>query len=129
MQGQAMEIDEPPTGIAAEPKSSRTSARTSSCRSRVELITRGEPRRRWSTEQKQAIAAKRFEPGGSSMDVAREDGISGGPVSIWHNALLAAQPTSTEGVGQFTRVQFATPQQATPSLDPPTRADPRSRPA
>src|SRR6201996_3826857 len=122
MLGQAMEIDEPPTGIAAEPKSSRTSARTSSCRSRVELITRGEARRRWSTEQKQAIAAKSFEPGVSSMDVAREYGISSGLISTWRRALLAAQPSSTGAVAQFARVQIARPQQATPSLDPPIRS-------
>ena len=71
-----MEIDAPPIEPPAVPKSSRTSPRTSSRGSRVELITRGEPRRRWSTEQKQAIAAKSFEPGVSSMDVAREYGIS-----------------------------------------------------
>jgi len=129
MLGQAMEIDEPPTGIAAEPKSSRTSARTSSCRSRVELITRGEPRRRWSTEQKQAIAAKSFEPGVSSMDVAREYGISSGLISTWRRALLAAQPSSTGAVAQFARVQIARPQQATPSLDPPIRSQPQPRPA
>jgi hypothetical protein len=41
-----MEIDAPPTETVAEPKSSRTSSRVS----RVELITRGESRRRWSTE-------------------------------------------------------------------------------
>ena len=129
MLGQAMEIDEPPTGTAAEPKSSRTSARTSSCRSRVELITRGEPRRRWSTEQKQAIAAKSFEPGVSSMDVAREYGISSGLISTWRRALLAAQPSSTGAVAQFARVQIARPQQATPSLDPPIRSQPQPRPA
>jgi transposase len=118
----------PPNGTATEVKSSRTSRRTSSRVSRVELITRGEPRRRWSTEQKQAIAAKSFEPGVSSMDVAREHGISSGLISTWRRALLAAQPNSTGGVGQFARVQIAAPQQAIASLDPPTRTEPRSRP-
>jgi transposase-like protein len=88
----AMEIEEPPSETAAEPKRSRTSARTSFRGSRVDLITRGEPRRRWSTEQKQAIAAKSFEPCVSSMDVAREYGISSGLISTWRRALLAAQP-------------------------------------
>src|ERR1700754_3643184 len=124
-----MEIDAPPIDPPAEPKSARTSTRTSSRGSRVELITRGEPRRRWSTEQKQAIAAKSFEPGVSSMDVAREYGISSGLISTWRKALLAAQPNSTDAVGQFARVQIATPQQATPSLDPQTRTEARSRPA
>src|ERR1700760_3794171 len=129
MLGQAMETDEPPTGTAAEPKSSRTSARTSSCRSRVELITRGEPRRRWSTEQKQAIAAKSFEPGVSSMDVAREYGISSGLISTWRKALLAAQPSSTGAVAEFARVQITRPHHATPSFDPPLQSEPQPRPA
>jgi transposase len=102
-----MEIDVPPIGTAAESTSSRTSTRTRSRGSRVELITRGEPRRRWSTEQKQAIAAKSFEPGVSSMDVAREYGISSGLISTWRKALLAAQPTSTGAISQFARVQIS----------------------
>jgi transposase len=124
-----MEIDEPPTGTAAEPKSSRTSPRISSRGSRVELITRGEPRRRWSTEQKQAIAAKSFEPGVSSMDVARAYGISSGLISTWRRALLAAQPGSADAVAQFARVQIARPQQAAPLLDPPVQSEPQPRPA
>jgi transposase-like protein len=108
-----MEIDAPPTETNAEPKSSRTSTRTSSRGSRVELITRGEPRRRWSTEQKQAIAAKSFEPGVSSMEVAREYGISSGLISTWRRALLAAQPTSGGAFAQFARVEIARPQRAT----------------
>src|SRR6201992_898201 len=123
-----MDIESPPTETQAETTSSRTSTRTSFGASRIELITRGEPRRRWSTEQKQAIAAKSFEPGVSSMDVAREYGISSGLISTWRRALLAAQPTSTGAVAQFARVQIARPQQATPSLDPPIRSQPQPRP-
>jgi transposase len=123
-----MEIDAPPTETNAEPKSSRTSTRTSSRGSRVELITRGEPRRRWSTEQKQAIAAKSFEPGVSSMEVAREYGISSGLISTWRRALLAAQPTSGGAFAQFARVEIARPQRATPSIDPPMRPEPQPRP-
>ncbi len=97
--------------------------------SRVELITRAEPRRRWSTEQKQATAAKSFAPGVSSMDVAREYGISSGLISTWRRALLAAQPISTDAVTQFARVQIARPQQAAPLLDSPSRSEPQPRPA
>ena len=121
-----MEIDAPPTEPPAESKGSRTSARTSSRGSRVELITRGEPRRRWSTEQKQAIAAKSFEPGVSSMDVAREYGISSGLISTWRKALLAAQPNSAGA--QFARVQIAPPQRTAASTDPAMRPEPPLRP-
>jgi transposase len=123
-----MEIDAPPIEPPVVPKSSRTSPRTSSRGSRVELITRGEPRRRWSTEQKQAIAAKSFEPGVSSMDVAREFGISSGLISTWRRALLAAQPSSTGAVTPFARVQIARPHHATPSFDPPLQSEPQPRP-
>lgn len=43
--------------------------------------------------------------------------------------VLAAQPNSTGAVARFARVQIARPQQATPSLDPPIRSEPQSRPA
>jgi transposase len=105
-----MDIDAPPTEIHAETTSARTSTRTSSRGPRVELITRGEPRRRWSTEQKQAIAAKSFEPGVSSTDVARACGISSGLLSTWRRALLAAQPASVGAVASFARVDIAPPQ-------------------
>jgi transposase len=124
-----MEIDAPPIDPridpSAEPKSARTSTRTSSRSSRVELITRGEPRRRWSTEQKQAIAAKSFEPGMSAMEVARAYGISSGLMSTWRRALLAAQPSSAGAVAQFARVQIARTKLATPSSDPPLQSEPR----
>ena len=124
-----METDAAPSEPPAESKSSRTSTRTSSRSPRVELITRGEPRRRWSIEEKQVIAAKSFEPGVSSTEVARAHGISSGLISTWRKALLAAQPNSTGATTQFARVQIARPQQATPLLDPPARSDPQPRPA
>jgi transposase len=124
-----METDKPPAEPPAEPKSARTSPRTSSRRPRVELITRGEPRRRWSTEQKQAIAAKSFEPGMSAMEVARAYGISSGLMSTWRRALLAAQPASADAVAQFARVQIARPQQAPLPLGPSLQSEPQPRPA
>ena len=37
---------------------------------RIEVITRGERRRRWSVEQKREIAAESLEPGKSPITVA-----------------------------------------------------------
>jgi hypothetical protein len=45
---------------------------------RIELITRGERRRRWTVEQKQTIAAQSLAPGASPTEVARQYGISSG---------------------------------------------------
>jgi transposase len=78
----------------------RTSSRTSTRNPTIELITRGEPRRRWSIEQKQAIAAESLAPGASPTVVARRYGISSGLLYNWRKALLAAQPG-------FARVEIA----------------------
>jgi transposase len=45
---------------------------------RIEVITRGERRRRWSVEQKREIAAESLEPGRSPITVARRYGLSSG---------------------------------------------------
>jgi transposase-like protein len=98
-----METDATP---AEQAESSRTSSRTNAGNSRIELITRGEPRRRWPLEQKQAIAAESFQPGVSPTAVARRYGISSGLLYAWRKALLAAQPAATSGSGP----RFATAQ-------------------
>jgi transposase len=69
--------------------------------SRMELIPRGERRRRWTVEQKQTIAAQSMAPGVSPTDVAREHGIGTGQLYNWRRALMAAQPQT---VGRFARV-------------------------
>jgi transposase-like protein len=124
-----MDIEPPPTETQVEATSSRRSTRTSSRGPRVELITRGEPRRRWSTEQKQAIAAKSFEPGVSSTDVARAYGVSSGLLSTWRKALLAAQPASVGAIASFARVDIAPPQRVAPPGDALPQPQPSPRPA
>ena len=91
----------------AQPVSTRTSRRTSDGgSSRIELITRSEPRRRWSREQKQAIAAESFQPGVTPTAVARRYDISSGLLYVWRQALLAAQPGAAGGT-RFARVEVA----------------------
>jgi transposase-like protein len=46
-------------------------------RPRVELITRGEQRRRWSIEQKQEIVAESLSPETTPTEVARKRAVSG----------------------------------------------------
>jgi transposase len=99
----------------------RTSARTSGRRPSIELITRAEPRRRWSVEQKQSIAAESLAPGASPTEVAHRYGISSGLLYTWRKALLAAQPK----IARFARVEVAPiAQPAGPTLNasslPPT---------
>ena len=77
----------------------------------MDLIPRGERRRRWTTEQKQTIAAQSLVPGVSPTDVARLHGISTGQLYTWRHALKAAQPGVA--IGRFARVEVA-PQPVTP---------------
>jgi transposase len=56
----------------------------------IELITRGERRRRWTVEQKQTIAAQSLTPGASATEVARQHGIGTGQLYNWRKALRAA---------------------------------------
>jgi transposase len=98
-----METDLTITDPDARPTSTPRSALKSDRRTSIELITRGEPRRRWSTEQKQSIALESLAPGASPSAVARQHGIGTGLLYTWRKALLAAQPTLT----RFARVEVA----------------------
>jgi transposase len=97
-----MEKDVPGAEPASSPESARTSTRTSARNPSIELITRNEPRRRWSIEQKQAIAAESLAPGASPTAVARRYGISSGLLYAWRKALLAVQPCA---MARFARVE------------------------
>jgi transposase-like protein len=98
--------------LVAEPDAETASARTSTFKSGrrpgIELITRAEPRRRWSVEQKQSIAAESLAPGASPTEVARRHGISSGLLYAWRKALLAAQPRSRRGRAQCEASQPST---------------------
>ena len=48
-----MELEAITDELRAEPESAHTSSRKSARNPRIELITRGERRRRWTIEQKQ----------------------------------------------------------------------------
>jgi transposase len=109
----------------AESESARTSSRKSGRRPSIELITRAEPRRRWSLEQKQSIAAESLVVGASPIAVARRHGISSGLLYTWRKALVAAQPS----IARFARVEISgdartvgATTKAPPLLPPPPTA-------
>ncbi|MFC7555226.1 transposase [Pseudoroseomonas wenyumeiae] len=66
--------------------SDRMSARTEF----VEVVTRGERRRRWSPEQKLRIVAEAMDPTVAAVDVARRWGIGTGLLYTWRRELLMA---------------------------------------
>ncbi len=74
--------------VALESEDAPTTDRTSTRNRRIEVITRGEPRRRWTAEQKRQIAAESLQPGVSPVMVARKYGISSGLLYTWRQQLL-----------------------------------------
>jgi transposase len=103
-----MDTDVTPAETATSTESAHTSSRKSAPTLRMDLIPRGERRRRWTTEQKQTIAAQSLVPGVSPTDVARLHGISTGQLYTWRHALKAAQPTAaSQAIGRFARVEVA----------------------
>jgi transposase len=103
-----MDTDMTPAEATASTESAHTTSRKSAPTLRMDLIPRGERRRRWTTEQKQTIAAQSLIPGASPTNVARLHGISTGQLYSWRQALKAAQP-----IGRFARVEMA-PQPVAP---------------
>ena len=112
------------------PASDHKSAR----RQRIEVITRGERRRRWTAEEKRDIALESLEPGTSPTTVARKHGISSGQLYTWRQQLLRdAVGAVGDRKPSFVRVdvmsapscpEVAPP--AAPALSPP--APPPERP-
>jgi transposase len=80
-----------PTGTEAD-TSTHTSGRMSAHPQRIEVITRGERRRRWSREEKQAIVAESLAPNASLTAVARRHGIGMGLLYAWRHQLLCRRP-------------------------------------
>src|SRR5580692_3800415 len=118
-------------GEPAEPdvdlEDAHTTSRMSARSQRIELITRGERRRRWSVEQKREIAAESLEPGISPITVARRYGISTGLLYTWRRHLLEGSfGTASRPGAKFARVEVmampAQPVPATPSLPRPVPA-------
>ena len=64
-------------GLRSGHMTTRTSTRTQ----RVEVITRGERRRRWSIEEKREIVAESLQPGIGPSEIIRKHGISAGQLS------------------------------------------------
>ena len=119
-----MEMDDKPAEPEADVESAHTTSRMSARSQRIELITRGERRRRWSVEQKREIAAESLEPGISPITVARRYGISSGLLYTWRRHLLEGSlGTTSRPMAKFARVEvLARPDQpapATPSLPQP----------
>jgi transposase len=98
---------------------------------RIELITRGERRRRWSIEEKREIVAESLRPGVRPSEIIHRHGITSGQLSAWRQQLTRrvggelARPAPS-----FARVDVVSrqPQENTPAAAETPLARP-SRPA
>ena len=88
---------------ACSDRSTDTSDRMSTRPQRIEVITRGERRRRWSLEEKRAIVAESLMPHASMMAIARKHGIGTGQLYGWRHQLLGNR---TGDAASFARVEL-----------------------
>ena len=85
-----------------------TTERMSGRRQRIEVITRGERRRVWSTEQKREIVFASLQPGARPVDVSRLHGINTGQLYTWRRQMLEGQLGEAQrALPNFTRVDVA----------------------
>ena len=116
--------DEPASG-GGEARDAPTTGGMSARSQRIEVITRGERRRRWSVEQKREIAAESLEAGVSPITVARRYGISSGQLYTWRRHLLEGSlGTSAQPVARFAGVDVM----AMPTDPVATTASPQPAP-
>jgi transposase len=74
----------------------------------VEVITRGERRRRWTPEQKREIVAESYGPDLTPTEVARKHGISSGQLYTWrHEVLGVRRAVLARAAPQFAKVEIA----------------------
>ncbi len=113
-----------------EVTSTHRSARTSTRREVVEVVTRGERRRMWSDEQKQLIVAEAMQPGALVTEVARRWGVGTGLIYTWRRQMrqgeLGAMPVPAPSFAQVTVAPpptFAEPEPASPMPEVRTEAD------
>src|ERR1700733_5614849 len=81
-----------------------TSDRMSTRPQRIEVITRGERRRRWSLAEKQAIVAESYAPHITITAIARKHGIGTGLLYGWRHQLLGNHRGEAAG---FARVELS----------------------
>ena len=110
----------------ARTESTRKSAPSIARRSVVEVVTRGQPRRRWSEEDRARILADAMAPGAIASHVARRFGVSAGQFYTWRKAmLLRSAPVGVMPVlarADFAEVRLSAPppKPSTPSPIPQT---------
>lgn len=73
----------------------------------MEIITRGERRRRWTLEQKRDIVAESLGPELTPSEVARKYAIGTGQLYTWRRELLPATTERIRQPARFAQVELA----------------------
>ena len=97
--------------------STRKSAPSTTRRSLVEVVTRGEPRRRWSEEDRARILAEAMAPGAIASHVARRFGVSTGQFYTWRKAMLL-RSAACGGQQALAKADFAEARLSPPPPEP-----------
>ena len=106
-----MDGDQATIDQAEAVESSRTTTRTSTRMPRVEVITRGERRRRWSVEEKREIVLESLQADIGPGEVIRKHGISSGQLYTWRQQLTRRLGVGLTGpAANFARVDVAVAQ-------------------
>ena len=87
----------------------------------IEVITRGERRRRWSVEEKREIVAESLGPGVRPIEVIHRHGISSSQLYAWRQQ-LARRVDGQPAAASFARVAIATEVHGSPVPVAPTVA-------
>lgn len=112
------------TETVTDDESAHTTGRKSARLPRMEIITRGERRRRWTVEQKREIVAESYGADLTPTEVARKHGISSGQLYTWRHELLGLQArVMSRAMPRFAEVALTA---APPSASPPVVAAPRT---
>jgi len=89
----------------------------------MEVLTRAEPRRSWTAEQKREIVAESLGPDLTPTEVARKHRISSGQLYTWRQQLLGMQGvTVTRTPLQFAAVELTAPSSPTLPAPPSLRS-------
>ena len=117
--------------LVGEVETARTTDHRSARTARVEILTRAEPRRSWTAEQKRQIVAESFGPDLTATEVARKYRISSGQLYTWRQQLVSLPGSVVARAPvQFAAVEFAAASAPTlPSPPPPEPPAPTGNPS
>ena len=111
--------------LVDEAEDARTIGRKSGLGPRIEVLSRVERRRSWTTEQKREIVGESLGPELTPTEVARKHGISTGQLYTWRQRMVSFQGAVVSRTGpRFTAVDLAAAPPSTTDPAPPALAAP-----